>query len=72
MMVIIVQRKRRDKTRECGDRLRRHGGHGRWLVCGEPFDSDDDVDIDDKLIIDPDPALPTTYTLHYPLKFSSR
>ena len=58
-------RKRRDNTRECGDRLRRHGGHGRlvsdsqWLA----FDSDDDVDADDNSIIDPDPALTTVHSL---------
>jgi hypothetical protein len=48
MMVIIVQRKRRVKTRECGDRYGGTAGTGvdlcQWRAFS--FDSDDDVDVD--------------------------
>ncbi len=55
-------RERRVQTQECGDRLRRHGG-ARASTCGFPFDSGDDVDADDNLIIDFD-SDPILATLH--------
>jgi hypothetical protein len=59
-------RKRRDKTRECGDRFGGTAGTGVDLCQWLAFDSDDDVDADDNLIIDPDPALTTVHASTVP------
>jgi hypothetical protein len=66
MMVIIVQE--RGETKQ-GSVVTGYGGTAgtgvdlcQWLA----FDSDDDVDADDNLIIDPDPALTTVHASTVP------